>query len=249
VIEEEPKNVSFPRLTRISRLVKALGKPEFRHAYMARQLKAFLADQIRALRGDLTQSEFGDRIGKPQSVISRLEKQADRQISIQTLIDIAKKLDIAIIIRFVDFPTFLRYTEDYSDEALTPRCYDQGAIVALVSDEERREGQSELLAALIQRQTPYLSEEDYAAPRSPAGSLPTTGSPMIPNIYIDAATATSDSISHAQSGAVIELSSVRQVRQNSGVNAAAAGNDPALGAQLISVLGAQLISVMEAIRA
>src|SRR5215813_2726671 len=102
---------------RTSRLIKALGKSEFRHAYMARQLKAFLADQIRALRGDLTQSEFGNRIGKPQSVISRLEKQADRQISIQTLIDIARRLDIAVIIRFVDFPTFLRYTEDYSDEA------------------------------------------------------------------------------------------------------------------------------------
>ena len=241
MIEEEPNSVSFPRWTRISRLVKALGRSEFRHAYMARQLKAFLADQIRALRGDLTQSEFGDQIGKPQSVISRLEKQADRQISIQTLIDIARKLDIAVIIRFVDFPTFLRYTEDYSDEALTPRRYDKAAIVALVSDEERRARQSELLAALIQRQTLYPTKEDYAAPRSPAGGLPTTGSPMIPNADIDTMTATPDLISHAQSTAMIELSAVRRLRQNSGANAIAAGNDPALGAQLISV--------MEAIRA
>jgi transcriptional regulator with XRE-family HTH domain len=79
---------------------------------MARQLKAFLASQIRALRADASQKDFGDRIGKPQSVVSRLEKQADRHISVQTLIDIAERLDIAVIIRFVDFPTFLRYTDD-----------------------------------------------------------------------------------------------------------------------------------------
>src|SRR5262245_45731737 len=95
---------------------------------MARQLKAFLADQIRALRGHLTQSRFGDKIGKPQSVVSRLEKQLDRHISIQTLIDIAVKLDIAVIIRFVDFGTFLELTNDYSDTALVPHRYQPEAI-------------------------------------------------------------------------------------------------------------------------
>ena len=64
---------------------------------------------------------------------------------------------------------------------------------------------------------------------------------MIPNADIDTMTATPDLISHAQSTAMIELSAVRRLRQNSGANAIAAGNDPALGAQLISV--------MEAIRA
>jgi transcriptional regulator with XRE-family HTH domain len=112
----------------VSRLAKALSNKRFRHSFMARQLKLFLAEQIRALRGDLTQAQFGVRIGKPQSVVSRLEKQADRQISIQTLIDIAERLDIAVIVRFVDFPTFLRYTEDYSDAALSPASYRQEAI-------------------------------------------------------------------------------------------------------------------------
>jgi transcriptional regulator with XRE-family HTH domain len=105
---------------------------------MARQLKLFLAEQIRALRGELTQKQFGDKIGKPQSVVSRLEKEADRQISVQTLIDIAKPLDIAVIIRFVDYPAFLRYTEDYSDTAIAPRPYDQNAVDALADEEQRR---------------------------------------------------------------------------------------------------------------
>lgn len=123
------------RRSRISRLAKSLGKPGFRHGYMARQLKAFLAQQIRELRGDRSQTEFGNIIGKPQSVVSRLEKQADRQISVQTLIDIAERLDIAVIIRFVDFPTFFRLTDDQSDAALAPARYDQTAIDQLAAEQ------------------------------------------------------------------------------------------------------------------
>jgi transcriptional regulator with XRE-family HTH domain len=138
VTDDEQKIVSSRRMERTRRLAKALGRRGFRHGYMSRQLKAFLAQQIRELRAGERQQDFGKRIGKPQSVISRLEKQLDRNISIQTLIDIAEKLDIAIIIRFVDFPTFLTYTEDYSDEALAPSQYDQSAIDALVREDERR---------------------------------------------------------------------------------------------------------------
>ena len=133
--KDEQKTVSSRR-ERIRRLAKMLGRRVFRHGYMSRQLKAFLAQQIRELRGEERQEDFGKRIGKPQSVISRLEKQLDRSISIQTLIDIAEGLDIAVIIRFVDFPKFLKYTEDYSDEAITPQRYDQSAIDAIVRDNE-----------------------------------------------------------------------------------------------------------------
>ncbi len=123
---DNPMNATFRRkLTRMARLASEFRRKGVRHSFMARQLKAFLAQQIRALRGGLSQTEFGERIGKPQSVVSRLEKQADRHISIQTLIDIAERLDIAVVIRFVDFPTFLRYTEDYSESALKPEPFRQ----------------------------------------------------------------------------------------------------------------------------
>ena len=103
---EDLLNVSSRRLTRVKRLARALGDQGIRHSYMARQLKAFLAQQIRALRGDQSQKDFGERIRKPQSVVSRLEKQADRHISIQTLIDIAERLDIAVIIALSIFQPF-----------------------------------------------------------------------------------------------------------------------------------------------
>lgn len=121
---------------RIARLAPKLGDEGYRHAYLAQQLRAFLANQIRSLRGERSQGAFGKLIGKPQSVVSRLENEMYEGIGLQTLIDIARKLDIALLVRFVDFPTFLKGTEDYSPRALAPDAYKQDAIDALVSGQE-----------------------------------------------------------------------------------------------------------------
>jgi transcriptional regulator with XRE-family HTH domain len=147
--EDAPKNANSRRLIK---LAKAFHDRGFRHGFINRQLKAFLAQQIRALRGDMRQEDFGKLIGKPQSVVSRLEKQADRQISIQTLIDIAEQLDIAVIIRFVDFPTFLKYTQDYTDEATAPAAFDQAAVDRLAVMESNKAETMEALGNFVQRQ-------------------------------------------------------------------------------------------------
>lgn len=122
---------------RIERLVPELKHPEFRAEYFARQLKMFLAAQIRALRGGLTQAEFGRRIGKPQSVVSRLERQSYGKVNLQTLIDIATKLDIEVVIRFVTLPTFLKWTNDYSPEALAPEPFNERQLDDLLRKEAK----------------------------------------------------------------------------------------------------------------
>jgi transcriptional regulator with XRE-family HTH domain len=113
--------------SRNERLAEQFKKEKFRKSYFARQLKVFLAAQIRALRGEKTQAEFGELIGKPQSVVARLEKESYGKVNLQTLIDIASRLDIALIIRFVNFPTFLEWTKDYSSSALAPQSYANAA--------------------------------------------------------------------------------------------------------------------------
>jgi transcriptional regulator with XRE-family HTH domain len=115
--------------------VAELNDPGFRAQYFAGQLKTFLAAQIRALRGDLSQTEFGRRIGKPQSVISRLERQSYGNVNLQTLIDIATKLDIGLIIRFVDVPAFLKWANDYSAYAVAPEPYNDKQIEDLLEEE------------------------------------------------------------------------------------------------------------------
>jgi transcriptional regulator with XRE-family HTH domain len=118
-----PARASGKRLSRTERLTEQFKNEKFRKHYFARQLKIFLAAQIRALRGNRTQAQFGDLIGKPQSVVARLERESYGKVNLQTLIDIATKLDIALVIRFVTFPTFLEWTKDYSAQALAPESY------------------------------------------------------------------------------------------------------------------------------
>jgi transcriptional regulator with XRE-family HTH domain len=176
---------------------------------MATQLKAFLSDQIRTLRGTLTQREFGDKIGKPQSVISRLEKQLDRHVSIQTLIDIAVRLDIAVIIRFVDFPTFLRYTEDYSEKALAPFPYDQAAIDTLAEEEERRAQEGEIRALGLGSLQP--PDREKIGPPITGGVLATTADPVASysSDFVD------ESPAHAAAlqAEIIDLVAIRQFQQ------------------------------------
>ena len=96
----------------------------YRTAYMSRWVKALLADQIRTMRGNRSQRAFGELIGKPQSVVSRLENEEYGKLTLQTLLDIAEKLDIALEVRFVDYPTFIRGIRGASQN-LAPAGYDE----------------------------------------------------------------------------------------------------------------------------
>jgi transcriptional regulator with XRE-family HTH domain len=134
-------------------------------SYFARQLKVFLAAQIRALRGERTQTQFGDLIGKPQSVVARLERESYGKVSLQTLIDIAQQLDIALIVRFVNHSTFLEWTKDYSQEALAPQAYSSvaQAAMALPSQREARKEQARELPTA----EGYESGHERALPELP----------------------------------------------------------------------------------
>jgi hypothetical protein len=116
---------------RVERLAPKLADKSYRDGYVSTQLRIWLADQVRALRGDMTQAEFGKLIGKPQTVVSRLEDPDYGRLTIETLLEVASKLDIALLVRFVDYSTFLLATNDLSDNALRPMPYSQAAIDAL----------------------------------------------------------------------------------------------------------------------
>lgn len=100
---------------------------KYRDAYVSNHLREFLAAQIRSLRfkKEMSQAEFAKLLEKPQSVVSRLENPDYGKVTLQTLLDVANKLDIGLVVRFVDFPTFLRLTSDFSESALSPVGYNQ----------------------------------------------------------------------------------------------------------------------------
>src|SRR5260221_649943 len=105
--------VSFPWT---DRLIAKLKNREYRDAYVAEGVKTWVARQIRSLREQrgLSQDDLGEKCGKPQSAISRLEDPDYGQMSLQTLLELASAFDVALSVKFVDYPTFIRETKDIS---------------------------------------------------------------------------------------------------------------------------------------
>ncbi len=100
------------------RLFGKLINKKYRAAYVEENVQTGIAYQLRTLRGNSSQEEFGKKINKPQSVISRIEDPDYGKLSIQTLLDIATSLDIALLVKFVSFPEFIQQTRDVSIEGL-----------------------------------------------------------------------------------------------------------------------------------
>jgi hypothetical protein len=104
------------------KLWRKLGNKAYRDAYVSEQVRRWIAHQIRALREHpdrkWKQGELSDRMGKPQSVVSRLEDPTYGKMTVQTLLEVAVAFDVALIIKFVSFPRFARETADLTQSAM-----------------------------------------------------------------------------------------------------------------------------------
>jgi hypothetical protein len=117
---------------RLRSLIEKFRDKAYRDSYIAAHTRRFLARQMRKFRGEKSQVAFGDVIGKRQTVVSRLEDPNYGKWTLQTLFDVAEKLNVAVLVRFVDIPTFLRLSEDMSENASQPQPYDEAKAVALL---------------------------------------------------------------------------------------------------------------------
>ena len=97
---------------KLKRLASKLQDKAYRDAYVGARARRFLAHQMRALRGDLSQAEFGRLIGKPQSVVSRWEDPTYGKMTLASLLDVAARLDRALVVQFMDWPAFVTIAED-----------------------------------------------------------------------------------------------------------------------------------------
>jgi Helix-turn-helix len=118
---------------RFLRLAARFRDKQYRDAYVAAHAREVLAKQMRNFRGGLSQAEYAERIGKQKTVIGRLENPAYTGWSLRTMLDIARKMDVAVFVRFVDFPTFLKYSGDISESALQPMPYNPTIIAQSTS--------------------------------------------------------------------------------------------------------------------
>jgi hypothetical protein len=131
-MDHEPRNAISHKLVR---LANKLRDKLYRDSFIAARCRRFLAHQVRALRGEMSQAEFGKLLDKPQSVVSRLEDPSYGKMTLNSLLEVAAKTDRALLVQFVDWKVLLKMVADESDESSAPAPYSQIDIQSFVQAE------------------------------------------------------------------------------------------------------------------
>jgi len=173
MIGHEQENVSSHRA---AGLAKKLRSKRYRDSYLSSHIRIFLANQLASLQGEMSQKEFGQLLGKPQPIVSRLQNPDYGKYSLQTLLEIASKLDVALLVRFVDYPTFLTITRDFSDEALRPASFDPTQLDQLADAQSYAQVQTlatgHMAPAVFMSNTSFM-EPPIVPERGASPSIPT----------------------------------------------------------------------------
>ena len=94
---------------------------------MSGRIRTYIALQVRKLResNNLSQSDLAVRTGTHQSAISRLENTDYGRMSVQTLIDLATAMDVALVVKFASYEDFLSQHSDVMPSALSVESFSE----------------------------------------------------------------------------------------------------------------------------
>ncbi len=94
---------------------------------MSGRIRTYIALQVRELResNNLSQSDLAEKTGTHQSAISRLENTDYGRMSVQTLIDLATAMDVALVVKFASYEDFLSQHSDVRPSALSAESFSE----------------------------------------------------------------------------------------------------------------------------
>jgi len=103
---------------RRKKISEELKDKEYRDIFVEEKINIGIPFQIRALRGELTQKEFGELFGINQEEISRYENINYSRFSLSTLKKLARAFDVGLMVRFISFGELAEHDLTLSSESL-----------------------------------------------------------------------------------------------------------------------------------
>lgn len=112
----------------MSTLKEEFKDREYRRAYAESLANTIIANQLRLMRGGMSQAAFADLVGMKQSRISEMEDENYGSWTTNTLKTIADKKDVVFVGKFMSFSELLDVARNMSEETLRPVPFDDDPV-------------------------------------------------------------------------------------------------------------------------
>ena len=109
----------------LKRLIKRFKDREYRHSYAESFVDSYLATQLKALREQrgLTQQQLAELANVKQSQICRWESANNTSWQIRSLKNLARAMDLVLVVKFQSFSEMVPDIESFGRQALQRHSY------------------------------------------------------------------------------------------------------------------------------